>query len=851
MSSQILSTKLFIPQKKVSLISRPRLNEKLNAALSHKLTLISAPAGFGKTTLVGDWISQCEHHVLWLSLDKNDSEPQRFLNYFITALQKVSEKIGATSLGILQHINNFPSEALSTTLLNEIAEVPEPFVMVLDDFHFVDSIVIDEIVTFLLEYLPPQMHLVMTTREAPSLPLARLRARGQLNEIRAADLRFTLAESADFLDRFLGIELSEENVAALDERTEGWIAGLQLAALSLQGNQDPDAFIESFTGSHRFVLDYLMEEVLEQQSEGVQNFLLSTSILEHFNASLCDALLPENPISGQEALSWLEQVNLFLVPLDNERCWYRYHRLFADLLQQRLSQAGINVTELHIRASQWYEDNGFELEAFEHAVEANDIERAERMLAGGDVPLHFRGAMQPVLSWLESLHPSQLEARPSLALTYASVLTISGKPIVTIESALRAVESALDTATTVPADLDMLGRVATIRAMLCIPQNRIDEIIVQAERALQLLAVENLADRTTAAWALGYAYQLQGKFDAAVRAQQETLEISRQSGNRMISLGTLISLGQIAEQNYDFMSAVDYYKQALETAGSPPLPPACEGYLGLARIRYEWNELDAAQANVEKSLPLALQMDNVDTPLNCELLLAKIACAGRDMGAAAVHLRNAERFAEREHLAHKRQDVIAAKILLLLAQGELDAAIDLAKTGSPLSNAQVALAQGNASGALMILETEANLSATLLKILALHKLGKKDEALILLNKSLKQTLKGGLLRSYVDHGVDLADLLEYARGDHAYLTALKRVFNSDQTTSTDGLIELLSERELEILQLIAQGLSNREIARRLYLALDTVKGHNRKLFNKLQVQSRTEAIARARELNLL
>ncbi len=852
---ELLSTKFFIPPKQTTLVSRQRLVDKLNAALSRKLTLLSAPAGFGKTTLVSDWASQNKQPIVWLSLDKDDGDPKRFWLYFITALQAISQEIGATSLGMLQHASSSLGENLLTTLVNEIAAYPEHFVMVLDDFHLVDSQAVDESLTFLLEHLPPQMHLVMTTREDPSLPLARLRARGQLNEIRAADLRFTLSEATDFLNSFLGIALSDESIATLDERAEGWIAGLQLAALSLQGNKDPEAFIESFSGSHHFVLDYLVEEVLEQQRKELQHFLLSTSILERFCGELCDALLPDNLLTGQETLTYLEQANLFLIPLDNERQWYRYHKLFADLLQQRLLQENVNVAQLHIRASQWYEENGFELEAFDHAVLANDIERAERLLTGGDVPLHFRGAMTPVLNWLESLPADVLDSRPSLWVTYASVLTISGKPIDKIEKVLNAAEMALEKHPQNTANQDLLGQVATTRAMLGIPQNQTDKIIVQAERALKLLDAGNLADRTTAAWALGYAYQLQGKFDAAARAHRDALEISQKSGNRMISLASLISLGQIAELEYDLHAAEAHYKESLDMAGDPPLPPACESHLGLARIYYEWDDLDAAERHVEKSLPLAAQIENVDTPLNCELLLTKIELARRDVDTATTHLRNAERLAEKEILAHKMQDVAAVKVSLLLAKGDLDTATTLAQENNlPLSLTKVYLEKGDASAALKSLDnaSDKELQTILLKTAALHKLGKKESAVELLSEALTLSEKSGLIRSFVDSRVEIADLLQDVHvEDKAYLEQLRQAFDLTEPVSTGGLIDPLSERELEVLQLIAEGMKNQAIADKLYLSLHTVKIHARKIYAKLGVGSRTQAVAKAQELGIL
>ena len=314
---QLLSTKLFIPRPRPDLVSRPRLIEQLNDGLHRKLTLVSAPAGFGKTTLVSEWVAACKRPVAWLSLDKEDSDPKRFLSYLVAALQKVSAEVGEDALGMLQASQATPTNSILTSLLNEIATDPNDFILVLDDYHVIDAKPIDHALTFLLERSPPQLHLVITTREDPNLPLARLRARGQLTEIRVADLRFTHSEAAGFLNQMMGLDLSEENIAALETRTEGWIAGLQLAAISMRGHEDTASFIESFTGGHHFVLDYLVEEVLSQQPENIQFFLLCTSILDRLCAPLCDALLRDSTIPGQETLEYIEGANLFLVPLDN------------------------------------------------------------------------------------------------------------------------------------------------------------------------------------------------------------------------------------------------------------------------------------------------------------------------------------------------------------------------------------------------------------------------------------------------------------------------------------------------------------------------------------------------------
>ena len=350
MPAPILATKLYVPPPRPKTVLRPRLIKRLNEGLHRKLTLISTPAGFGKTTLISEWLASCERPAAWLSLDEGDNDPTRFLTYLIAALQTIAPRIGEGVLGVLQVPQPPPTESILSALLNEMTTDLGNFVLVLDDYHAIDGEAVDIALTFVLEHQPPHMHLVIATREDPDLPLARLRARNQLTELRAADLRFTAAESADFLNAVMGLQLSADDIAALENRTEGWIVGLQLAAISLQGQKDSTEFIHSFTGSHRFVLDYLVEEVLHQQPAGVQTFLLRTSILDRLCGSLCDAVLqgdadlhPAHSASGQETLEYLDRANLFIVPLDNERRWFRYHHLFADLLRQRLLQSCQNA----------------------------------------------------------------------------------------------------------------------------------------------------------------------------------------------------------------------------------------------------------------------------------------------------------------------------------------------------------------------------------------------------------------------------------------------------------------------------------------------------------------------------
>src|SRR5260221_5006843 len=398
MQTAMRARKLYPPGLRPTGVSRPRLLERLNEGLHRNLTLISAPAGFGNTTLVSEWVEGIERPTAWLSLDEGDNDPTRFLTYLVAALQTIAATIGEGVSGVLHSPQPPPTEAILTALLNDMTTIKDHFVLVFDDYHVIDAQPVDHASPLLLDHLPPHMHLVIATREDPPLPLARLRVGGQLTEVRVTDLRFTPSEAAGFLNQGMGLTLSAEDIAALERRTEGWIAGLQLAAISLQGQQDTTSFITSFTGSHHFVMDYLVEEVLGQQSERVQTFLLRTSILERLCGPLCDAVVLDSSASGQATLEYLDHANLFLVPLDNERRWYRYHHLFADILRQRLQQSTdsspgdeeIDVAELHIHASVWYEDHGLEIEAFHHAVAAHDVERAERLMEGTGIPLHFR-----------------------------------------------------------------------------------------------------------------------------------------------------------------------------------------------------------------------------------------------------------------------------------------------------------------------------------------------------------------------------------------------------------------------------------------------------------------------------
>src|SRR5438477_11418746 len=421
MSTPILATKLYLPRLRPNVVFRPRLLERLNEGVHRKLTLIAAPAGFGKTTLVSAWVAGLDQQVAWLSLDEGDNDPARFLAYLVADLQTIAATIGEGVLDVLQSSQPPPPEAILTALLNEITTLPDDFVLVLDDYHVIDAKPVDLALTYLVEHLPPQMHLVIATREDPQLPLARLRARGHLTELRAADLRFTASEAAEFLNQVMGLSLSVADVARLSDHTEGWIAGLQLAALSMQGHQDVPGFIRAFAGDHRYIVEYLVEEVLQRQPEAVRSFLLHTSIHDRLSGPLCDAVTGQE--EGNARLEALERGNFFVVPLDDKRHWYRYHHLFAEVLSAHLmAERPDQVSTLHRRASEWYEHNGSAADAIRHALAAKDFARAASLVELA-VPAMLRSRQEAtLLDWLKVLPDEVLRCRPVLSVAYAHVL---------------------------------------------------------------------------------------------------------------------------------------------------------------------------------------------------------------------------------------------------------------------------------------------------------------------------------------------------------------------------------------------------------------------------------------------
>jgi LuxR family maltose regulon positive regulatory protein len=886
------------------------------------LTLISASAGFGKTTLVSEWVHQREEgKVAWLSLDEGDNDPTRFLTYLVAALQTIAVNIGAGVLSTLQASQPQPlaTESILTALLNEITTIPDDFVLVLDDYHVIDSRAVDNALAFLVEHLPPQMHLVIATREDPHLSVSRLRARGQLTELRAADLRFTPAEAAAFLNQVMGLNLPAVDIAALETRTEGWIAGLQLAAISMQGQQDTSGFIKSFTGSHRFVLDYLIEEVLAQQSESVQTFLLRTSILDRMCGPLCDAILLDFPASGQETLEYLEHANLFIVPMDNDRRWYRYHHLFGDLLRHRLQQTSSALAPtLHHRASVWLESENLIEQAIAHAFASRDWEHTADLIFHFAHRVHIQANLTALGGWLAALPEPVMRARPWLCVYQALAWYWTG-PRDLIEERLQLAEQALPGSQMPEAEATHIaGYIAAIRAHYALVSGDIPRVLSMAQAALQQLPEGDYMRGWTAV-ALGGAYWGQGNVVASQQAFQTARTVALQHNYRLLAVPPACYVGMQLVKQGQLDEALAVYREGIEyatLAGGQQLPIAGFPMVKLGDVLRERNELSGADQWLRSGVEQCLRLGHPDVLVDAYAALARLQLVQNDWPGAYATFQKADELAQKSPvdpfvrcwlddcrvrlwLAKGRLDDLArwAEASHLTVDGELSYHYDLhhlnlarlllarARYAATPAEAHACLSQvSGLLDRLLVAAEQAGWVYETIKILVLQALvfaesSDKDTALQALGRALTLAEPGGFIRIFVDEGEQMqlmicdlrVSILKTSPHLSAYLEKLLAAFavmqskdgnsksaiiNSAPLRSGDyslksEMVEPLSQRELEVLRLIAQGLSNHAISQRLFLALSTVKGHNRILFDKLQVQSRTEAVARARELGLL
>jgi LuxR family maltose regulon positive regulatory protein len=936
---------------------------------ARKLTLVSAPAGFGKTTLLSEWACQGSEmrpplSVAWLSLDDGDNDPVRFLTYFVGALQTVAPHVGEDVLSALQapqlaKAKASPlTETLLTSLINQINALPpsvppiggkgkggvstnggegkggvptnggekggELLALVLDDYHLITAQAVHDALGFLLDHQPHNLHLLIASRADPPLPLARLRARGQLVELRLGDLRFGPDQVAEFLKRVTDLELLAHDIAALTARTEGWIAGLQLAALALQtvsaSAQDAghiSDFIRAFTGSDRYVLDYLVEEVLERQPPHLQTFLLQTSILDHLTAPLCTAVViergdREDEISNlqylipntQSILEHLESSNLFIVPLDNERRWYRYHRLFADLLRKRLHQVHPDqASVLHRRASAWYEQNGPVSQAIMHALAAKDFERAAHLIEGSAEATLMRSEVTTLLRWIEALPDEVVRARPLLCVFHGGVLLLSGRP-------LDVVEARLQDAARGDAEGRVAAEIAAFRASIATFQGDARRSAELSRWALEHLPGESLFLRSLVADNLGIAYVLSGDIEAALQTFDEVARLGQKAGNVMTAVGALSNLAGLCLMQGQLQKSAEIYQRALEWATDEQgrlLPVAGKALLGLGELSREWNDFETATRYLTQGIELTRQYGEIGTIVGY-LSLAGIKQAQGDADGANKVMQKAAQIA-RQFDAAEMDDVLVEALQARLWIGQsrddpsrLPAVIRWAeerglfeatgpeKDRTPASYfglrelervtlARLHITQGQFDAALGILksllpvmqklkQTRRVLKVLLLQAIASHAKGDTEDALDALRQALSLAAPQGYVRAFLDEGEPLARLLHEALSrDIApeYVAKLlaafetkdegrttKRVFPSREAVLRPlSLVEPLSKRELQVLQLIAQGLSNREIAERLFISLSTVKGHTNNIYGKLAVNSRTQAVAQARALGLL
>jgi LuxR family maltose regulon positive regulatory protein len=912
MMAPVLATKLFIPPLRPNAVLRTSLIARLNEGLHRKLTLISAPAGFGKTSLTSAWIGGCGRPAAWLSLDNADNNPSRFLAYVVAALQTIAPTIGADVVALLQSPQPPPIDGLLPLLLNQIATLPQPVILVLDDYHVLESRPIDQALAFLVERLPSQLHLVITTREDPSLPLARLRARGHMTELRAADLRFTSSEAAAFLTETMGLSLSAQDITALEDRTEGWIAGLQLAALSMQVRTDIPAFIQAFAGGHRYILDYLLDEVLQCQPEEIRNFLIQTAILDRLYGPLCDAVTGQSGSSAR--LEALHRGNFFIVPLDDTRHWYRYHHLFSDVLaaQLRAEQPDL-LTTLHQRASLWYEQQGVAADAIRHALLAHDFMRAADLVELATSDMRRSRQEATLLGWFKALPETMLSNRPVLSVHYAGALMSAGE-FAGVEARLRDAERWLETPVSLgeqprarsaefivrdKAEFRQLpGLIAVYRAAHALALGHLSQTIGFAQQALQRLGEDNQVMRGAANALLGLAYWTNGELAAAYRMYADGMARLQRAGYIADAIGGATTLADIQIVQGSLRKAMRIYERGLQLAidqGTPLLRGTADMYVGMSELLREHNDLHAAMQHLLRSQEQGEHTGFPRHPCRWRVAMARIREAQGDLDGALDLIQEAERRYVSDFSPNIRP-IGALRARVWVAQGRLDQALGWAREqGLPthgeisflhefehvtlvrvlLARAQREHRESALREAIELLErllqaAEAGeRTGSVIEILVLQSLAHQlhddiPAALASLSRALTLAEPEGYIRMFVDEGPPMALLLREAAARRitpdytgrllaAYDTKQQRADASPPPTAptSQPLIEPLSQRELDVLRLLNTELSGPEIAQELVIGLSTVCTYTKSIYSKLDVNNRQAAVKRATELGLI
>jgi LuxR family maltose regulon positive regulatory protein len=905
MPGALLATKVYIPAPGYNLVDRPRLLARLDESLRPgcRLTLLSAPAGYGKTTLVCEWIRRSHLGAAWISLDEGDNDPSRFLSYLVLAVRSIHPGFGQAILDMLQVPHLQSSDAPLTALLNAIVGIASPFLVVLDDYHFIHEEGVHQAVAFLIDHLPPQAHLVIASRADPSLPVAHLRGRGQLAELRLKDLRFTLDEAAEFLEKIAGLRLSTRDLSALNARAEGWVAGLQMAAASMEGQDDIPAFVQAFTGSNRFILDYLIEEVLQRQPSDIQTFLLQTSILERLSAPLCAAILDGRlliqdeqilpiaqrlPSDCQAILEQIERENLFILPLDDRREWYRYHRLFADLLQGCLVRSYPElVPDLHRRASLWFEGHGWFEEAIQHAIASGDTHRAADLVEQVAQATLMRSEVITFLRWIESLPEGEVLQRLDLCVFHAWALLLNGASMETIESKLKAAAIHEGYA----------AKTAPLEALLAIYRGQMDRALELSHHAIESLPAENLllhslatfteatsvymAEGSSPFWAqrlediarrnqkdgnqmaaflalydLGDLRQKQGLLHLAEDAYRRALDLATDSQGRRIPIAglALISLGDLARERDDLDLARCLIEEGISLAGSLSPVRAIDGYLTLALLEYASGDHQSADRAVQTARQLARQfeMTEVDDYV-VELLDARLQLARGNIASA-------QRWAQQRRLegadipeTHQDQEYIATRLRkyeyptlarLRLAEGRYDDALWVLDRALPLAE--------RADRASLIIEME------MVRGVVYFTKGQPALAFPAIERALRLAQPEDYMRMFLDEGPAMQALLRafiLTLKDASLIDYVERLltafFPEPAEVKAVKLPERLSARELEVLRLLPSDLSITEIADKLVVSVHTVRSHVKSIYARLGVHSRYAAVARAREFGLL
>jgi len=860
--------------------------------LERNLTLISCPAGFGKTTLLSEFAAKCDRQVAWFSIDADDDDSHRFMSfmsYLIAALDKINEGWGAALYPLLETPKPASVETILAKMINEISAEFPPFVAILDDYHLIYSPEIHQAITYLVEHQPDQMHMVIATRADPPLPLSRLRVRNQLTEIREKDLRFTSDEVDNFLNQIMRLDLNKEQIEALERRTEGWAAGLQLAAISIQDQANKERFIEDFAGSNRYILDYLGLEVLDKQDQQVRAFLLQTSILDNMTAALCEAvtLIP----NCREILEQLEANHLFIQALDQDHIWYQYHRLFKEFLLKTLNieVPGIEA-ELHQKASTWYEKQGLRDEAIDHALAGGDQIRASKLIESIALEKLGRSETSSLIRWMDALSDDLIDRNPALCVTQAWVLMLRGGPLEQVEARLKIIEDR-----SVPDQY--LGSATAVRALLASIDGRPQDSRQFSQAAMELIPEDDLFTRSLLADNLGMVYLMMGDFSGAVDYFYQAVEISQRAGNLMITVGGLCNMAGIWMLQGQLRRAWEANKKALDLATDQHgrrLPIAGKALLGLGEIAREWNDLTGAQAYLEEGLELFRIYGELGSIISY-VSLARIKEIQADFTAAQEIIDLAHDLAHKFKASQMDDELVDSfQVQLWLRMGELQRAENWIAEKQLVSfvNSRVAserfdpvweihtqtlarlyMSRGDYSSAqqvtIPLLQTvnKSHRLRSVIRVLALQSvlyqfLGEKEKAMDALDQALDLGEGESFMRTFLDEGEPMARLLyeAAARGHHTnYIGKLLAEYSSEVKMNEAGilgsdhseLVEPLSGREIEVLELIAEGKSNQEIAGMLHISLSTVKGHTSNIYGKLNVRSRVQSVARARELGII